>query len=106
MSGQTMYNYYFDIAAIFVYAFTIFCIFLKKGLKKKQNKIFLSVVVGALLASVFDIVSAISNDHPDVYSVGFRDTFNYLFLIFHNATPFMFFTYIWVLAGLDKGKDR
>src|SRR5574344_958968 len=101
-----MYNYYFNISAIFVYSFTIPCIFMRKGIKKSQNKMFLAIIIGALLASVFDVVSAIANDHPETYSVGVRDTFNYLFLIIHNATPFMFFSYIWILSGQDLTKNN
>jgi EAL domain-containing protein (putative c-di-GMP-specific phosphodiesterase class I)/GGDEF domain-containing protein len=101
-----MYNYYFNIAALFVYAFTILCIFLKKGVKKSQNKMFLAIIIVALLASAFDVMSPIANDNSSVYSVGFRDTFNYLFLILHNATPFMFFTYIWLVAGETLKKTK
>jgi EAL domain-containing protein (putative c-di-GMP-specific phosphodiesterase class I)/GGDEF domain-containing protein len=67
---------------------------------------YLAIIVVALLATVFDIVSSIAIDHPSLYSVAFRDTFNYLFLLTHNATPFMVFGYIWILGKQDLKKNK
>lgn len=101
-----IYNVDFDIGAIFIWLFTIFCIFSKKGLKKTSNKIFLYIVLAGFISSVADTIGCYVNTY--IYHNGYViwDFFNYIFLGVHNLMPYLFVLYIIYLMGINHRMSR
>ncbi len=94
-----IYNIHYDICALIVFIFMMWCILIKKGIRKTQNRLFFILILIGLYTTVFDILSAIAISYPNQYSVIVRDILNYLYLIGHNAMPFAFCLYVVVVSG-------
>ena len=54
------YNMNFDIAAIFVCLFSIYCVIAKKGLVRQQNRVLLTLCIMTLSCAAFDILAVFS----------------------------------------------
>jgi EAL domain-containing protein (putative c-di-GMP-specific phosphodiesterase class I)/GGDEF domain-containing protein len=100
------YNIYFDVCSIFIYAFTLWCAFIRKDVRKLQNRIFLAMNVLAIFAALFDILSSIANENTADFQFWQKDLFNYLFLYLHNITPFCFAWYTWALTGMNVKRRK
>lgn len=95
------YNIDFDIAAVVIWLFTIFCIYFKRVLNKTSNKIFLSIILTGLFASIADAVGSVGNSHPYHHSLFYLDFWNYSFLCIHNLTPYFFVMYLFYMLGIN-----
>ncbi|MCR4587208.1 MAG: hypothetical protein K5682_02265, partial [Lachnospiraceae bacterium] len=93
------YNIHYDLCALAVCVLTLYCVISKKGMNKSQNKVFFVIVLGELVADIFDIVSSIANVQPEVFPEFARDAFNVMFLLSHNFMPYFFVTYVSVVSG-------
>lgn len=95
------FNVDFDIAAIVIWLFIIFCIFFKKILNKTSNKIFLCIILTGFVASVADAIGSVGNSHPYHHSFFYLDFWNYTFLSVHNVTSYLFAMYIIYMLGIN-----
>lgn len=96
-----IYNIHYDVCAVFVSLFTLFCVAYKKGLRQNTNRIFLAIIIAALISSIADIFGSLGSSYPDRYSLGIRHLWDYIFLCVHNLMPFFFTCYIIVLLGIN-----
>lgn len=95
------YNLDFDIGAIFIWLFMIYCIYYKKGLRKTSNRIFMAIVVTGFVSAVSDTIGSWGNIYIFENGYSFLDIWNYLFLISHNVMPYLFVMYIIFLMGIN-----
>lgn len=95
-----VYNVHYDICAVFVSIFTLFCVAYKKGLRQNTNRIFLVIIIATLLSAITDIFGALCSSFPDRYPVGIRYILDYTYLGVHNLMAFFFTAYIIALLGI------
>ena len=93
------YNIDFDIGAIFIWLFTVFYLFFKKGLKKTANRIFVCIVLCGLISSIADTVGSYTISYPQRFSCLFMDLWNYMFLSVHNLMSYLFVLYLNLCDG-------
>ncbi len=93
------YILHYDICAVILYLFSIFFVFLKKDLKKIENKVFLVILFNGLLSSIFDIWSAYVIEHSTQIPTEWLAPSSYLFLTIHNMVAFLFFIYVNLATG-------
>ncbi len=100
------YIIHFNIAALFVTVFITVFLFFKKDRSKPSNKILLALFISHFLAVIFGIGSPITNNNIHLYSFGFRDLWNYGFLVSHNTTAFLFTLYVIYFLGVHHKKAK
>lgn len=103
-----IYNIHYDICAIVISIFSIVFALLKKGFRKRQNKILFALFGVTLITALFDIVSAAANSYVDSWSDSSRYIFNYAYLGFQNMMPYLICCYVICVIGLTYrlGKKR
>ena len=77
------YEIQYDICSILIYGFSLYYVLAYKGVKRVQNRFFALLVFNGILSAVFDILSAISLDYPELFSVAGKTTVTYIYLILH-----------------------
>ena len=90
---------HYDICAFILSAFSLFCIYIKKGIRSKQNKVFLLIIISNLFAAVADISSAIADMSSDRYSTFYLYFINSLYMIFHLIVPPLICFYLYYMLG-------
>lgn len=100
-----IYNVSFDICAAIICVFSLFLMISKKDLHRESNRLFLLIIVAALVASIFDIWSSVGNSYVEEYSYFLRDVLNFVFLFVYVSTSCLFAWYMVVLLGL-KGRVK
>lgn len=98
-----IFNIHYDIGAILICLFSMFCILLKKGIHKRQNRILLCILVFILLSAILDVWSSVANSYL-IYSPSVKKILSYSFLFVHNFLPFFFTSYIVVVFGTYRQK--
>lgn len=101
-----IYNVHYDVSAMAISLFGILFVLVKKGIKKRQNKILLALLVVCFFASFFDVTSSIGNSHIANWSFFWRDFHNYSYLLLHNVMPFLVSLYVVALTGINFGRRR
>lgn len=99
-----IYNIHYDVCAMIISLFSILFVVVKKGFRKKQNKILFAMLLVVFGASFFDIFSSVGNSYVDTWSYGIRDFMNYGYLLLHNSAPYLLCCYIFRLTGLSYSK--
>lgn len=84
----------YDICAVAVCIFIFISIFIKKETRHASNKVFLMLAVAEMLASIFDMASAVANTRIQECSTLTKDICNYFFLGVYNCMPVLFLLYI------------
>lgn len=97
-----IYNIHYDVCAVLIYAFTLYCILIKKDIQKRQNKVFIVIIVSGLITTAFDILSAIADAQVmrDPSKMAFSYVMNYGYLLTHNVMPFLFVVYVLMMTNL------
>lgn len=102
-----LYNYHYDICAIFISIFSIVFVTAKKGIKRQHNKVLFALVLISLIAASFDALSAYIISFPQNIPPILRDIVNYIYLVVQNSMAPVLAYYIILLTGLnysDKNK--
>ena len=94
------YNVDFDICAAVLYFVIIICTYFSKDMKRQENRIFVLVSFLCFIASVSDILTVPPLMHPEQYSRFYLYTINYIYFIFHNLTPILFYIYVVNSSGI------
>ncbi|MCR5640949.1 MAG: EAL domain-containing protein [Lachnospiraceae bacterium] len=93
------YNINFDIAAIFVCLFSIYCVIAKKGLVRAQNRVLLGLCIMNLACTVFDILAVLSLQEDSVIPLCICYALNLCYFLLHNAVPLVCLLYLGHLTG-------
>lgn len=101
-----IYNVHYDVSAMAIALFGILFTVAKKGLKKRQNKILLALLVVCFFAAFFDITSSLGNSYITNWSFFWRDFHNYSYLLLHNIMPYLVSLYVVALTGMNFGRRR
>ena len=93
------YNVHYDIGAIFVCLFAIYCIISKKSLVRRQNCVLLALTIITLLCAAFDLLAVygLRGDSPMPYTLCYL--FNLLYFLFHNLAGLVALLYLGHLTG-------
>ena len=93
------YNMNFDIAAIFVCLFSIYCVIAKKGLVRQQNRVLLTLCIMTLACASFDILAVISLQPDTTIPYTASYILNLCYFLIHNAVPLVCLVYLGHLTG-------
>ncbi len=100
------YMIYYDVAAIFLFAFLTISVFLRRMNKAKSSNLFLILLLICFLATFFDLLSAIySNNYRalNISSIDHNFYISYLLHIIHfSLRYFIIFFYTIYVIGLTK----
>ena len=88
------YNYDFDIGALIICSFMIFFFITNKGVKRKQNKVFLALALTGLFDCALDILSAIMINARNAYPLYLRHLTTGGFLALHTVASLMLALFI------------
>ena len=93
------YNMNFDIAAIFVCLFSIYCVIAKKGLVRQQNRVLLTLCIMTLSCAAFDILAVFSLQPDSRIPFALCYIFNLIYFLIHNAVALVCLVYLGHLTG-------
>ncbi len=100
------YMIYYDVAAIFLFAFLTISVFLRRMNKAKSSNLFLILLLICFLATFFDLLSAIYSNNYRVLNISSIDHnfyISYLLHIIHfSLRYFIIFFYTIYVIGLTK----
>lgn len=88
------YIIHYDVAALFVTIATALHFYVRKSIPTTQNKIFKWLMSFQLLATVFDLITVYTIEHPDAVSTPMHFALNQTYLIFCNLISAIYFIYI------------
>ncbi|MCR5303878.1 MAG: EAL domain-containing protein [Lachnospiraceae bacterium] len=96
------YNYTFDFCAMAVFGLSAVLYFLTRGVKTRQNRIFLSVEVLGFFASLFDILGAYCIAHA--HEVPFQMLYctNLFYHLIHVSVVLMYSYYVMSMFNLHR----
>ncbi|MCR4998885.1 MAG: EAL domain-containing protein [Lachnospiraceae bacterium] len=94
-----LYNFNFDIAAIFVCSFSIYCVIEKKGLIRTQNRLLLGLLFLTILCSLLDIFASLSLRPGSTYPYLLTYTLNLCYHIVHSLMPPLALLFLGYLTG-------
>ncbi len=100
-----LYNIHYDICAVIISILTAVCILTTKDVARKENKMFLVIVLNGLLSGIFDIASACANSYPQRFPVLLLYGFSFFYYILHNSQAMLFYVYIRMVSGRDSSAD-
>lgn len=100
------YNIHYDVSAILVYIFTLYCILSIKGIRKVQNKVFFAIIMNGLLSAILDILSVTAIYSIQKHSYLMTNIYNYLYLFIHNIMPILFCIYVLMVLGVFHKKSK
>ena len=101
-----IYHIEYDIAAVFITLFMAYYIIFKKGVRRHDNRVYLSMLVFNFLAEVSDIFGSLANNQPEYTTRYIQDFWNYLYLSSHNVLAYVFVIYVFYLIGYEKTKRK
>ncbi|MCR5033042.1 MAG: EAL domain-containing protein [Lachnospiraceae bacterium] len=94
-----LYNIDFDICSIIINVIVFICLLVMKDMHRRENKLFMIVILTGLFSAVFDIISAQAISSSSRDQLLLAELFTYLYLMVHNATPYIFCIYVTVISG-------
>jgi len=96
------YNYYFDVAALFLGMFILAVYAIRRPFRKRSNIYLLILLLSNILGSAFDIASCFSISFPDSYHMWYNYLTCYGYLLAYNFTGIMYLAYIDSKAKIPK----
>ncbi len=94
-----LYNIDFDICSIIINIIVFICLLTIKDMRRRENRVFLIIIVTAIFSATFDIISATSISLATEDSLLVSELTTYLYLMVHNCTPYLLCIYASVISG-------
>ncbi len=96
---------WYDVAALFILAITVYLYLSKTKLFISQTKFFALLVLSTILATVLDILTVYCYQHVDTLPLGFTIFINSFYYLAQNSMPPLYVLYVLSFGGFfDKYK--
>lgn len=94
------YNLNFDVCAILVCIFVLILFLMRKNLRIRRVRIFLSVVIAMMFSSYGELVTDVIRNGDHSVSLGLAEAATFISHVFHNSVPYLLILYFVTITGL------
>ena len=96
-----LYNIHYDVCAVVISVLTVICVLTTKDVQRRENRVFLLIVLNGLLSGIFDIASAVATSYPWQVPYFVLSGLNFCYLTLHSCVAVLFYMYICLTNGKD-----
>ncbi len=100
------YNIDFEIAAAMIDLILILFYYPRRRFPSSANRLYKTLLIGAMLAALLNIVSCITIDIANSLPMSLNYVINLLFLMVQNTIPVVFFAYVLALTEYRNRRKR
>lgn len=94
-----LYNIHYDVCAVIISVVTVVCVLTTKDIRRRENRVFLSIVINGLISGIFDIASAYADSYPTTLPFFLLSGFSFMYLLVHACVAMQFYIYIMLISG-------
>ncbi len=94
-----IYNIHYDVCAFIISILTAVCVLTTKDIARRENRVFLGLVLNGLISAIFDIASAVADSYPHSVPYPVLSGLSFIFLMVHNSVAMLFYLYIHLTNG-------
>ena len=96
-----LYNIHYDVCALVISVMTAVCVLTTKDIQRRENRVFLLIVLNGLISAIFDIASAYADSYPTSVPYILLTGFSFIYFLVHNCVAIQFYVYILMINGRD-----